>query len=182
MKRLKSVKNASTVGVVGSAANVGLEYAAVRYFGGRAPLADLPHQAADVLAYGAVYASRYADKAKHFMEKSSSWLVSIGSFSVMALVAAETTQKLYDHGVDLGERLQWAESAALLGVLAINGVIHAAQSSAHEHNAYDHGAHVNHVHAESEWYATAALLAGSVAATAVGAPLAERVIAVAAAA
>lgn len=182
MKNHMSIKRASAIGMVGSAMNVGLEYAAVRHFGGRAPLADMPHQAADVFAYGAVYVSRFTEKARHKLERTSSWLVSLGSFMVASVVAAETAQKFSEHGAGLGEQMSWAEPVVLVGVLSINGAIHVAQDRAHRHNHADYGAHVNHVHARSEWYATAALVAGTAMAVAADTPLLERAVAVAAAA
>lgn len=174
-KRLNhTVKSASLVGVVGSAVNFGLEtYTATRY-GGRSPLADAPHQFADIFSYGVVLASRFMNRSKQAMEKLSSWIVSTGSFAVGYYIGLETAiQRLEGPLQPIDSR----ESVTLASVLVINGIIHHAQKNAHRLE-HDGGSLANHVHAESECYATAALLGGTILATAFNSPELERAAAV----
>ena len=178
-KKHLSVEQASTIGVIGSVVNVGLELGATKYFGGRASIADMPHQLADVLAYGAVLGSRYIDVAKQKLERASSWIVSAGSYAVATGLVAETLYTKISE-TDL-EPVQTQQAALLAGVLAINGAIHWAQDAAHHHHHEDNGAVVNHKHAKSELYATGALIAGVLGAVALDAPLVERGVALAAA-
>lgn len=169
-----TVKSASIVGVVGSAVNFGLETITATRYGGRSPLADAPHQFADIFSYGAVLASRFMNRGKEVMEKLSSWIVSVGSFAVGYYIGLETAfQRLEGPLQPIDSR----ESVTLASVLVINGIIHHAQDSAHlaEH---DNGSLANHVHAKSEWYATAVLLGGTILATALKSPELERLSAV----
>lgn len=165
--------------MIGSAINVGLELGATKYFGGRASIADLPHQLADVFAYGAVLTSRYIDVAKSRLERASSWIVSVGSYAVASGIVIETLSQKISKSII--EPVQPQQAALLGGVLVINGAIHWAQDAAHHHHHDDIGAVVNHVHAKSELYATGGLIAGVLGAAALDVPLIERGVAVAAA-
>lgn len=178
-KKHLSIEQASTIGVIGSAVNVGLELGATKYFGGRASIADMPHQVADVFAYGAVLTSRYINVAKSKLERASSWIVSLGSYAVgVGIVADTVVQSVAESDID---PVQPQQAVLLTGVLAINGAIHWAQDAAHHYHHDDNGAAVNHKHAKSEFYATGALIAGVLGAVALDAPLVERGVAVAAA-